>query len=112
MAAYRVQPVYMDVFVMILSTNSEMECALNSGRDEPAEWPIPLAFPLGSEPSIPQRARSDKSPRSLRSAISLDATLPSALAAHVHEEMTTQRPMRRIPLTDHEYIGPEPRTME
>ena len=34
------------------------------------------------------------------------------LAAHTHEEMTRQRPMRRIHPTDHEYDGPAPRELE
>lgn len=33
----------------------------------------------------------------------------TGLAAHAHEEMTRQRPMRRIHPTDHEYDGPPPR---
>ncbi len=36
----------------------------------------------------------------------------TGLAAHAHEEMTRQRPMRRIHPTDHEYSGPEPRELE
>jgi len=36
----------------------------------------------------------------------------TGLAAHVHEEMTRQRPMRRIHPTDHEYDGPAPRPLE
>lgn len=32
----------------------------------------------------------------------------TGLTAHTHEEMTRQRPMRRIHPTDHEYDGPEP----
>ena len=35
----------------------------------------------------------------------------TGLAAHVHEEMTRQRPMRRIHPTDHEYDGPAPRDL-
>ena len=35
----------------------------------------------------------------------------TGLAAHAHEEMTRQRPMRRIHPTDHEYDGPPPREM-
>jgi citrate synthase len=33
----------------------------------------------------------------------------TGLAAHAHEEMARQRPMRRIHPTDHEYDGPPPR---
>jgi citrate synthase len=36
----------------------------------------------------------------------------TGLAAHAHEEMTRQRPMRRIHPTDHEYDGPAPRELE
>ena len=36
----------------------------------------------------------------------------TGLAAHAHEEMTGQRPMRRIHPTDHEYTGPEARELE
>jgi len=36
----------------------------------------------------------------------------TGLAAHVHEEMARQRPMRRIHPTDHEYDGPAPRELE
>jgi len=36
----------------------------------------------------------------------------TGLAAHAHEEMTRQRPMRRIHPTDHEYSGPEARELE
>jgi citrate synthase len=36
----------------------------------------------------------------------------TGLAAHAHEEMTRQRPMRRIHPTDHEYNGPTPRELE
>ena len=36
----------------------------------------------------------------------------TGLAAHVHEEMTRQRPMRRIHPTDHEYDGPASRELE
>ena len=36
----------------------------------------------------------------------------TGLAAHTHEEMTRQRPMRRIHPTDHEYDGPAPRGLE
>jgi len=35
----------------------------------------------------------------------------TGLAAHVHEEMTRQRPMRRIHPTDHEYDGPASREL-
>jgi citrate synthase len=35
----------------------------------------------------------------------------TGLAAHTHEEMTRQRPMRRIHPTDHEYDGPAPREL-
>ena len=47
-------------------------------------------------------------PPELGNAIFIIARTPG-LAAHVHEEMTRQRPMRRIHPTDHEYDGPEPR---
>jgi citrate synthase len=36
----------------------------------------------------------------------------TGLAAHAHEEMTGQRPMRRIHPTDHTYTGPEARELE
>ncbi len=36
----------------------------------------------------------------------------TGLAAHAHEEMTRQRPMRRIHPTDHEYTGPAPRELD
>ncbi len=35
----------------------------------------------------------------------------TGLAAHAHEEVTRQRPMRRIHPTDHEYDGPPPRDL-
>ena len=35
----------------------------------------------------------------------------AGLAAHIHEEKTRQRPMRRIHPTDHEYDGPSERTL-
>lgn len=35
----------------------------------------------------------------------------TGLAAHAHEEMTRQRPMRRIHPSDHEYDGPAPREL-
>jgi citrate synthase len=35
----------------------------------------------------------------------------TGLAAHAHEELTRQRPMRRIHPTDHEYDGPAPREL-
>ena len=35
----------------------------------------------------------------------------TGLAAHTHEEVTRQRPMRRIHPTDHEYDGPAPREL-
>jgi citrate synthase len=40
------------------------------------------------------------------------ATRVVGLAAQVHEEMTHQRPMRRIHPTDHAYDGPAPRSLE
>jgi citrate synthase len=40
------------------------------------------------------------------------ATRVVGLAAQAHEEMTRQRPMRRIHPTDHEYDGPAPRDLE
>ena len=40
------------------------------------------------------------------------ATRVVGLAAQVHEEMTRQRPMRRIHPTDHEYDGPAARELE
>lgn len=36
----------------------------------------------------------------------------AGLAAHAHEEMTHQRPMRRIHPTDHEYDGPAARELK
>jgi len=36
----------------------------------------------------------------------------TGLAAHAHEEMSRQRPMRRIHPTDHDYDGPAPRELE
>ena len=36
----------------------------------------------------------------------------TGLAAHAHEEMTRQRPMRRIHPTDHGYDGPGPREVD
>jgi citrate synthase len=36
----------------------------------------------------------------------------TGLTAHAHEEMTRQRPMRRIHPADHEYDGPAPRELE
>jgi citrate synthase len=35
----------------------------------------------------------------------------TGLAAHAHEEMSRQRPMRRVHPTDHEYDGPAPREL-
>jgi citrate synthase len=50
-------------------------------------------------------------PPELGNAFFIIARVPG-LAAHAHEEMTRQRPMRRIHPTDHEYDGPEPREMK
>lgn len=36
----------------------------------------------------------------------------AGLVAHVHEEKTTQRPMRKIDVTQHEYAGSAPRRVE
>lgn len=50
-------------------------------------------------------------PRELANAFFIIARVPG-LVAHIHEERTQQRPMRRIHPTDHEYDGPEPRSLE
>jgi citrate synthase len=50
-------------------------------------------------------------PRELANAFFFMARVPG-LVAHVYEEQTTQRPMRRIHPTDHEYDGPQKRTLE
>jgi citrate synthase len=49
-------------------------------------------------------------PRELANAFFIMARVPG-LVAHIYEEQTTQRPMRRIHPSDHSYDGPEPRTL-
>lgn len=49
-------------------------------------------------------------PAELANAVFIMARIPG-LTAHVFEEMTTQKPMRRISPTDHEYSGPEERKL-
>lgn len=50
-------------------------------------------------------------PIELANAFFIMARVPG-LVAHVYEEQTTQNPMRRIHPTDHEYDGPQERTLE
>jgi len=50
-------------------------------------------------------------PRELANAFFIMARVPG-LVAHVYEEQTAQRPMRRIHPTDHGYNGPNERTLE
>ncbi len=50
-------------------------------------------------------------PRELANAFFIMARVPG-LVAHVYEEQTAQRPMRRIHPTDHEYNGPTERSLE
>ena len=50
-------------------------------------------------------------PRELANAFFIMARVPG-LVAHVYEEQTTQKPMRRIHPSDHEYTGPAPRELE
>ncbi len=50
-------------------------------------------------------------PQELANAFFIMARVPG-LVAHVYEEKTTQPPMRRIHPTDHEYDGPQERTLE
>lgn len=47
-------------------------------------------------------------PAELANAFFIMARVPG-LVAHIHEEQTRQRPMRRIHPTDHSYDGPQPR---
>ena len=47
---------------------------------------------------------------SLMNGVFMIARMP-VLVAHVHEEQTRQRPMRRIDPTKHEYDGPAPRSI-
>ena len=49
-------------------------------------------------------------PTALANAFFMIARLPG-LVAHAHEEMTKQKPMRRIHPTDHSYNGPEAREL-
>ena len=49
-------------------------------------------------------------PRELANAFFIIARVPG-LVAHIHEERMHQRPMRHIHPTDHEYNGPEPRSL-
>jgi citrate synthase len=49
-------------------------------------------------------------PRELANAFFIMARVPG-LVAHVHEEQTSQRPMRRIHPTDHTYNGPSARSL-
>ena len=49
-------------------------------------------------------------PRPLANAFFIMARVPG-LVAHIHEEYTTQRPMRRIHPTDHVYAGPQARSL-
>jgi citrate synthase len=50
-------------------------------------------------------------PQELANAFFIMARVPG-LVAHVYEEQTRQRPMRRIHPTDHSYDGPPPRDLE
>jgi len=50
-------------------------------------------------------------PQELANAFFIMARVPG-LVAHVYEEQTRQRPMRRIHPTDHSYDGPPPRALE
>ena len=50
-------------------------------------------------------------PQELANAFFIMARVPG-LVAHVYEEQTKQRPMRRIHPTDHSYDGPPPRDLE
>ena len=49
-------------------------------------------------------------PRELANAFFIMARVPG-LVAHIHEERMRERPMRHIHPTDHEYDGPEPRSL-
>ncbi len=49
-------------------------------------------------------------PTELANAFFFMARVPG-LTAHVYEEMTRMRPMRRVHPTDHDYDGPEPREL-
>jgi citrate synthase len=49
-------------------------------------------------------------PRELANAFFIMARVPG-LVAHIHEEQTRERPMRRIHPSDHAYDGPAPRDL-
>jgi citrate synthase len=49
-------------------------------------------------------------PRALANAFFIMARVPG-LVAHIHEEQTRERPMRRIHPADHTYDGPEARDL-
>ena len=51
-----------------------------------------------------------KMPRELANAFFIMARVPG-LVAHIHEEQTRERPMRRIHPSDHTYDGPAPRDL-
>jgi citrate synthase len=69
------------------------------------------ALPINVDGAIAALLVDLEMPRELANAFFIMARVPG-LVAHVYEEQTTQRPMRRIHPTEHGYDGPPERTLE
>jgi citrate synthase len=73
---------------------------LDSGKD----------LPINVDGAIAALLIDLKMPRDLANAFFIMARVPG-LVAHIHEEQTRERPMRRIHPSDHIYDGPVPRDL-
>jgi citrate synthase len=73
---------------------------LDSGKD----------LPINVDGAIAALLIDLKMPRDLANAFFIMARVPG-LVAHIHEEQTRERPMRRIHPSDHVYDGPVPRDL-
>lgn len=69
------------------------------------------ALPINVDGAIAALLVDLEMPRELANAFFIMARVPG-LVAHVYEEQTTQRPMRRIHPTEHGYDGPPKRSLE
>lgn len=69
------------------------------------------ALPINVDGAIAALLVDLEMPRELANAFFIMARVPG-LVAHVYEEQTTQKPMRRIHPTDHVYNGPPERSLE
>ncbi|MGD8456972.1 MAG: citryl-CoA lyase [Anaerolineales bacterium] len=69
------------------------------------------ALPINVDGAIAALLVDLDMPRELANAFFIMARVPG-LVAHVYEEQTTQKPMRRIHPTDHGYDGPPERSLE